>query len=434
LIDSLIRYNFLIIPNSRLKVKKSLKLSVLDGSAYAAMLGLTFNYITPFALALKATTAQVGLLTSIPNLIMAVSQLAAPDLAERAGSRKGLILPVVFLHALMFIPILLIPFVLPSGQVWWCIGFVTLNTVLGALANPAWGSMMADLVPPSLRGRYFSFRGRVTGIITFVFSLIGGGILQVFTGSILTGFAILFGAAAVFRLVSLYFLAGMYEPLDPSQKKNGPGLFELIGKMRSSNLGKFTIFVALISFTTNLANPFFAVFMLKDLNFSYTTYMVVISFSAISNLLFQTFWGSRADRTGNMLAVKISSSFLPLVPLLWIFNHNVLFLIFIQIISGFALSGFNLATVNFVYDAAEPGTRTKQIAVFNAINGIAICLGALSGGFLVAYLPAILGTDFHTLFLVSGVACALVVVLFLRQIHEVRSVPWVSPFQFFIRR
>jgi MFS family permease len=424
----------LIVRESRIKVRKSLKLSVLDGSAYCAMLGLTFNYITPFALALKATTAQIGLLTSLPNLIMAVSQLAAPDLAEKAGSRKGLILPVVFLHALMFVPILLIPYIFHTSQVWWCIIFVTLNTVFGALANPAWGSMMADLVPPALRGRYFSIRGRITGLITFVFSLIAGGILQLFSGNVFVGFAILFGSAALFRLLSLYYLSGMYEPPDPNEKSRGPGLFDLLKHLFSSNLGRFTVFVALVSFTTNLSTPFFAVFMLKDLNFSYAAYMAVISFSTISNLLFQTFWGSRADRAGNILAVKISSFVLPLVPLLWIANHNMVFLIFIQVINGFALSGFNLATVNFVYDASEQGIRTKQIAVFNSINGIAICLGALCGGYITNYLPSILDSKFHTLFLISALTCALAAAVFSRFIHEVRSVTIKSPLEFIFKR
>jgi MFS family permease len=424
----------LIVRESKLKVKRSLKLSVLDGSAYAAMLGLTYNYTTPFALALKATTAQVGLLTSLPNLIMAISQLAAPNLAEKAGSRKGLILPVVFLHALMFVPILLIPYIFHSSQVWWCIVFVTLNTVMGALANPAWGSMMADLVPPELRGRYFSVRGRITGVITFIFSLIAGGILQLFSGNVYAGFAILFGSAAICRLASFYFLSGMYEPPDPNENRSGPGLFYLLKHLFTSNLGKFTLFVALVSFTTNLSTPFFAVFMLKDLNFSYAAYMAVISFAAISNLLFQTFWGNRADRAGNILAVKISAFVLPLVPLLWIANHNMLFLIFIQIINGFALSGFTLATVNYVYDAAQPGIRTKQIAVFNAVNGIAICLGALCGGYLVNYLPPLLNSNFHTLFLISGITCLLIAVFFSRLIHEVRPVARKTPLEFLFRR
>ena len=70
------------------QVSKSLKYSIVDGSAYSAMLGLTQDYIVPFALALKATVLQVGLVSSVPNLTMALSQLGAPRLAERAGSRK----------------------------------------------------------------------------------------------------------------------------------------------------------------------------------------------------------------------------------------------------------------------------------------------------------------------------------------------------------
>ena len=77
-------------------VKKSLRYSILDGSAYSAMVGLTQDTITPFALALKATTAQIGLLSSLPNLAMALSQLAVPRLAERAISRKKFILPIAF--------------------------------------------------------------------------------------------------------------------------------------------------------------------------------------------------------------------------------------------------------------------------------------------------------------------------------------------------
>ena len=71
--------------NSKQRVRTSLKLSVLDGITFSAMAGLTQNYITPFALALKATTQQIGLLASVPNLTMALSALAAHDLSERAG-------------------------------------------------------------------------------------------------------------------------------------------------------------------------------------------------------------------------------------------------------------------------------------------------------------------------------------------------------------
>jgi hypothetical protein len=83
-----------VIPSKTEQVRKSLKYSILDGSAFSAMLGLTQDYIVPFALALKATAFQIGLLSCVPNLTMALSQLTTPRLAERAGSSSLISSPV----------------------------------------------------------------------------------------------------------------------------------------------------------------------------------------------------------------------------------------------------------------------------------------------------------------------------------------------------
>jgi MFS family permease len=410
----------------RYKVKKSLKLSILDGSAVSAMLGLTQNYVTPFALALKATTAQIGLLTSIPNFLMGLSQLTAPDLSEKAGSRKGLILPVVFLHALLWIPILLVPFIFKSAHIWWLIGFVTLNTVLGAAANPAWGSMMADLVPPRLRGKYFALRGRIAGIITLVFSLIGGGILQLLSGSVYIGFAVLFGGAALFRLISLYFLSGMYEPPEAKKQEKQTGLIQRIKHIGSTNLGKFTLYVSLINFAANISSPFFPVYMLEDLHFNYTAYIINISAFSIAVLVFQSYWGRRGDWAGNIKVVRVTSYLVPIVPLLWLGSTNQIYLIAAQLFSGFSWAGFNLASVNFVYDASNPENRTQDIAIYNTMTGLSICLGALAGGYIEHYLPPIFSYRLLTLFTISGVLRAVVAFWLFHFLHEVRPVPHVS--------
>ena len=414
------------IPSETERVKKSLKYSILDGSAYSAMLGLTQDYIVPFALALKATTAQVGLLSSVPNLSMALSQLGAPRLAERAGNRKGLILPVVFLHALLWLPILLVPHLFQDQKIWWLIGFFTLSTVFGSLGNPAWGSMMADLVPEGMRGKYFGFRGRICGLATLIFFFIGGAILHSSAADIFLGFSMIFGGAMIFRLVSWYFLSRMYEPPLSNAKKELYDLLDLLRNMRSSNLGRFTIYVSLMNFATYLASPFFAIYMLRDLKFDYLTYVVIIATAALANLMFLNFWGRRADRAGNIKVLKIASVLVPLVPLLWIGSHQLYYLIPVQILSGFAWAGFNLASTNFVYDASLPEHRTRDIALFNAVNGMAICLGALLGGYLAPKLPSLLGYQLLTLFLVSGLLRGLVAGTVIRHISEVREVPETS--------
>lgn len=410
----------------REQVRKSLKYSILDGSAYSAMLGLTQDYIVPFALALRATTAQIGLLSSIPNLTMALSQLSAPRLAEKVGSRKGLILPVVFLHALLWLPILLIPYVFPAEKIWWLIGLLTLSTVFGSLGNPAWGSIMADLVPEKTRGRYFGFRGKICGLIALVFFLIGGTTLQFFTANIFLGFSLLFGVAMVFRLISWYFLSKMHEPALSNGKREHYSTQGILRNLGSSNLGKFVISISLMNFATNLAGPFFAVYMLRDLRLNYLSYVAIMATATMANLTFMTFWGKRADRAGNIKVLKVTSVLVPIIPLLWIVNHHLYYLVLVQIISGFAWAGFNLASANFVYDASAPEHRMRYIALFNAINGGAICLGAVLGGYLAAYLPPLLGYQLLTLFLISGLLRGLVAATFLRRVSEVRRVPATS--------
>lgn len=403
-------------------VKKSLRYSVLDGSAYSAMLGLTQDCITPFALALKATTVQVGFLSSIPNLAMALSQLAVPHLAEKATSRKKFMLPIVFAHALMWLPVLLIPYLLPGEKIWWLIGFFTVITVLGSLGNPIWGSMMADLVPEELRGKFFGFRGMVGELLTLVFLFISGAILEVFNKRIFAAFTIIFGSALVFRLVSGFFLSRMYDPPSSSTRKTAFQIVEALKKLPSTNVGRFILYVAAMKFATYLAGPFFAVFMLRDLQFSYLTYVAITATSDLVNILFLSFWGKRADRAGNIKVLKITALLVPLVPLLWLVNREIYYLIPIQIISGFAWSGFNLVSVNFLYDAASPEKRTQYIALSNALNGVAICLGALTGGLLATHLPTLFGYQLLSLFLISALARGLVGIRLYSRVFEMRRV------------
>ena len=66
----------------------ALRNSILDGASHSAVPGLTRNYVVPFALTLQATTAQIGVLASVPDPTMALSRLAAPARFGPPGSRQ----------------------------------------------------------------------------------------------------------------------------------------------------------------------------------------------------------------------------------------------------------------------------------------------------------------------------------------------------------
>jgi MFS family permease len=391
------------------------------------MLGLTQNYITPYALTMKASTQEIGLLASVPNFTMAAAQFAAPGLSERVGSRKGFILPMAVMHALMWLPILLIPYLFQTHQVWWLIAFMTLSTAFDSASNPVWGSMMADLVPAEMRGRFFGGRNRITGFISGVFTYVAGGILQLLTGNTNLAFTIIFTGAIASRLISFYFLSQMYEPLSPATEKRGhDGMLKIARGLFSTNIGTFIIFCALINFTATIAGPFFSPYMLRDLHFSYIVYTIMNSAAGLATIGSMTWWGKRMDRAGSIKVLKITSLFVPFVPLGWALSHSLWWLIIMQLFSGFAWAGFQLSSGVFIFDAAPRQNSTRYIALYNSLIFLGVSVGSLTGGIVAPLLPPFNGSNLLSIFIVSGVARLAVALFFLPRIKEVRKVSQVK--------
>jgi MFS family permease len=408
------------------QVRKSLKNSILDGATYSSMAGLTQNYTTPFALAMNASTTQIGFLAAFPSIAMVLTQLGSPTLVERLGSRKLFILVGAFLHSLMWLPVLLIPYVFHSHQVWWFIAFMTLLTAFDAMGNAPWNSMMADLVPEQVRGRYFATRSRISSFVALILSFVAGGVLQLLTKHGYLGFTILFSGALISRFFSAYYLSQMDEPPALKPKTKQASILQLSRSLVSTNIGKFILFNAFLSFSANFASPFFSVYMLRDLKFNYLTYFVATAIPTLTTLLFIPFWGRRIDKSGNITVLKVTTLFVPVLPIMWLFSSNVFYLCGVQAVAGFAWAGCNLAINLFLYSATPAENRTRYIALNNVLMFAGVSIGSLLGGIAAPHVPRIFNNNLLTIFLISGLARIAVVLVFLPRISEVRQVPETS--------
>jgi MFS family permease len=375
---------------------------------------------------MNATTTQVGFLTAIPYLAMILTQMIAPTLAERAGSRKRFILAGAFLHSLVWLPICLIPFIFQTNRIWWLILFVTLCVAFDSIGNAPWNSMMADLVPEQIRGHYFSYRTRISAMVSLLLSFVAGGILQLLTKNIFLAFSMIFAGASISRFFSTWFLSQMVEPPAVKPKTKQASIFELSLTLGSTNIGKFIIFNALLTFTTNLASPFFSVYMLSDLKFNYLTYFIATAIPTLITLLCIPFWGKIVDRNGNVKVLRVTMLFIPLLPILWLVSKSPYYLCGVQVLSGFAWAGCNLAVSLFLYVATQAENRTRYIALNNVLMFTGVSLGALLGGIIAPHVPLVLRNNLLTIFLISGVARILVVAIFLPKISEVRPVAEAS--------
>ncbi len=413
------------------RVKRALKFSTAEGMAYGAFLGFGDHYITAYAVALQANSLQIGILCSIPGFLASTAQIWDVELTGLMKSRKAVVLTFAMLQGLMLLPMLALSLGFRGDPNWWLIFFATLYSIFGAMISPAWGSLMADVVPDHLRGRYFAVRGKLSTVTTIAAFLSGGIFLNLLVQKSLWGFAVLFGLAFLARLTSWVFLTRLYELPLQIKVAHGVKISEFLASLTRTNLGRYILFLFAMNFAVNIASPYFAVYELRDLQFSYVTYAALETVSSIATILAIGYWGRGADRAGNLRMMILSSALVPLVPLMWMLSANRVYLGFAQVFSGFAWAGFNLCSVNYLYDATTSENRTRYLAYFNAGNGISAGIGALLGGFLAPRLPAVLGYQTLGLFLISGILRAVVSLIFPPGLKEVRKCGPVPAAQLF---
>jgi len=375
---------------------------------------------------MQATTQQIGYLSSFPSLAMVIISLLAPMLAESVGNRRVFLLIADLIFALLWLPILAVPFLFHNNQVWWLILFITLSTAASGVIGPPWSAMMADLTPLELRGSYFGIRTLIGNFVSLVFSFVAAGLLQIFTNNTRLAFAIVFAGATLGRLVSLFYLSRMSQP-HPALDQNTPqeSIPQMARSLFSTNIGRFIVFVIFLNLAQNIAAPFFSAYLLSELKVSYINYQIINATAVVVAILTVAWWGKRADKAGNIKILRITAMMVPFVSLLWLINSSVVWLCATQVYSGFAWAGFNLCAGLFIWDAAPRENRTRYIALFVGLGAVGLTLGSLIGGDLGPYLPKISGSYFLSIFLLSGIVRLVVVAGLFRRTSEVRNVQTV---------
>jgi MFS family permease len=408
-------------------IEKTKKQSIKDGSAWSVMYGFGEQYIIPFALRLGATNSEIGILGSVPAFIGAAFQLLGARLTDKYQNRKKIVTVMVFFQALLLLPLFIIPFLTKSMLLLTVL--FTAYTVFANIMGPSWSSWISDVIPENERAKYFGMRNKYVVASTMFSVMIAGIILNLFENiNIWAGFGILFVIAFIGRMISWYYLTKQIEPKYEYNPENYFSFKDFIKRMPETNFGNFVIFRSLMALAVMIAGPFFAVFMLKDMGFSYLQYTAVILVPMAAKAFTMTYWGKYSQRFGTRNIMIVSGVWIATIPVWWFIAGyfftitNAFYIILIaEIMSGFSWAGFELTTFNYVLETVSPEKRARGFAYFNMIFGFAVLAGGLLGTLLVGIIPGRVGlTTIMIVFIISAFARLIVMLFFTRRIKEVK--------------
>ncbi|MFA6268336.1 MAG: MFS transporter [archaeon] len=408
------------------KYPKSLQLSIIEGMVASLMFGGGTIFITAFAVFLGATSFELGLLFALPALLGAWLQLGSLKLLKVYKKRRNAIAQMVFLQALSWLLIALIPFIFPTNQVVWLIIITTLGTLAGSIAGPLWQSWMRSLTPEEILGEYFGVRNAITGAVV-LFTMLGGGLLlNVVEPSmqLYAFFAICF-ISFLGRLASSITFTKIDDPdfvIDTTEKVK---IFTFIKQLRKDNFGYFVLFGTLMTFSISMVGPFFSLYLLQTLNLqtNYLLYTLIICASAASSLISMPYWGKIVDNYGTIKVLKATGFLACIYPIFLIFVRDPIALIGTEILAGVIFSGFNLCLANFIYESFKAEKIIKYASYQGTLFGTATFFGILLSGYLLTFNISIglLSTMFYLICLISLILRLFFFGTLINKIKEVRE-------------
>jgi len=403
------------------QTRKNLRWFWFDGLFSSASESIIVTYQSLFILALGATDAQIGLLSSISSLVAVLMLLPGALLTERLGKRKeiALVSGGIIGRAMIFLIILIPIFLSGPAAVYAAITLTVSRDAMNNLGMPAWISLTADLVPLSWRGRYFGSRNFIMGIAGMIVTLVIGELLT--RSGQLQSYQFAYTLALGLGIISTISFSRIKEPTPThAVEQSSPFSFRAIPSYFIANpvFLAYCVTSAIWNFSLNISGPFFTVYQVKVLGATAIMVGILSITSQVSSLLAQRPFGNMADRWGPRKLVVITGYLIPFLPFVWIFIQEAWQGIPVNLLGGALWAGYSLASFNYLLTLIPEDQRARYSALYQIVVAISLSAGAAIGSVIVTK------WGYHAVFLLSGIGRMLGAILFARFVHpsEVKSV------------
>lgn len=394
------------------QIRNNLTWFFFDGLFASASDNIIITYVTLYILALGATSAQVGLMSSFSSLASALLLLPGAILVERYGHRKEYTMAFGGGVARLAILVMaLLPFfVRGTAIVWVAIALSVTRDSFGNLSFPAWISVTADVVPMEGRGRFFASRNFIMGLTGMLAILLVGELIT--RTNVPLGYQIALGLAFILGLASTFSFSHLRDPKGSFTPLRAAGSFSPRTILRELKAQPYFLGLGLVmafwNFSLNIAGPFFNVYMVQNLKFTASMVGITSIVSGVAGMLVQRRIGHLSDRWGPRKVQLISMLIIPIMPFAWLFITQFWHVIVLNSFSGALWGAFNLVSFNFLLTLTPDAQRARFSAFYQILVMLALAGGAAVGAWIVTV------WGYPAIFVCSAIGRMSAAILFIR--------------------
>lgn len=392
------------MPTNRLENLQSLRLANLDAAFATAFATLvTGTFLVGFIKFLGGADIWIGLLAAIPSLF-GILQIPGGTIGRSFRSYKKFVLPGGLIWRCLYIPVIALPLLpLPSELRLWLLAIcISLAAASVLFVTPVYNDWLAEMVPPSSRGWFFSRRNAIATGVGASVGLLGAVVLDYFrkNGLEATGYTTIFAIGVFFAGLSVVPYLKMHDlpRTNPVKQNLWDGIRAMKAPFADKAFNKVLLFLIMAIAGQSFAGNLFGAFALETLKLPFTTIQLCGVMHAGGNLLTARFWGFLADKYGNKPILILVGVGVTLTPFMWLFCYpgadlrNTVILLTTHVFVGAVWAGVALCQFNLLLATAKPEDRSNYLGAALAtqaiIGGVSPLLGAWALSMLRPVMPA----------------------------------------------
>ncbi|MFZ9859297.1 MAG: MFS transporter [Roseiflexaceae bacterium] len=283
----------------------------------------------------------------------------------------------------------------------WALAAILISYALfnigGGVTTLSFQDVVAKIVPPSQRGRFFGTRQLLSGLLAFS---VGGPLVRwvlsdespfVFPYN----FAVISGFSLICYAMAMSVFATVNEP--PAQhvvpRMSFRDTLKAAPAMLRNNLDyRQFIVVRLFLLIGRMAEPFFIIYVTEQLGLPPSIAGIFVASSAVAAAISNAIWGRLGDSRGKQWLLRVTGTIAMLPPLMMLLapsisaiNSGVLigWLLLLSLAAGTSADGIGIASMTYLLEVAPPEQRPLYMGLANTILGFGALIPVL-GGVLVS--------------------------------------------------